>query len=134
MPMPTQVGLWLCTGLFCPPLPSYACDYGNHSANEPCQPPMPESCMMLCHHKSFNQPKRTTDCIQPRPTRVGRDTDAARHSASQPTRHPADDASQSVCDSVSVSEIIIIIFICPIIQQYTHLHEYGLEEQHSKIR
>ena len=25
-------------------------------------------------------------------------------------------------------------FICPIIQQYTHLHEYGLEEQDSKVR
>jgi len=30
--------------------------------------------------------------------------------------------------------IIIIIFICPIIQQYTHLHGYGLEEQDSKVR
>ena len=25
-------------------------------------------------------------------------------------------------------------FICPIIQQYTHLHGYGLEEQDSKVR
>jgi len=25
-------------------------------------------------------------------------------------------------------------FICPIIQQYAHLHEYGLEEQDSKVR
>jgi len=29
--------------------------------------------------------------------------------------------------------IIIIIFTCPIIQQYTHLHGYGLEEQDSKV-
>jgi len=25
-------------------------------------------------------------------------------------------------------------FICPIIQQYAHLHEYSLEEQDSKVR
>jgi len=25
-------------------------------------------------------------------------------------------------------------FICPIIQQYAHLREYGLEEQDSKVR
>jgi len=25
-------------------------------------------------------------------------------------------------------------FICPIIQQYAHLHQYNLEEQDSKVR
>jgi len=31
-------------------------------------------------------------------------------------------------------EEILSSFICPIIQQYAHLHEYGLEEQDSKVR
>ena len=74
-------------------------DYGNHSANETCRPPMPESGSIMNYSTSPNE-RRTTAYSH------GRDTGARPLSLDvllpqQPTRHPADDISQSV----SVSEI-----------------------------